>query len=194
MRTRQRLARTRPSLGVDRGLAGLRVDELIQRYRRRHPSHRRRRCDPRPRQGKKDRRIPVEESLIRVLERYLDSHGVRFPGNMKRSAISFGIAASPATAALFVEQRQSANYPRRAAIPGAPGIQEGWLEQSTRGALVHGRRHTYATELANSDVSVYALMKLLGHESMVTSQRHVDGAGAENRAAAARSAVLTVAP
>jgi site-specific recombinase XerD len=46
---------------------------------------------------------------------------------------------------------------------------------------------TCATELANTDVSVYALMKLLGHESMVTSQRYVDGAGAENRAAAARN-------
>jgi hypothetical protein len=36
-------------------------------------------------------------------------------------------------------------------------------------------------------VSVYALMKLLGHESMATSQRYVDGAGTENRAAAARN-------
>jgi site-specific recombinase XerC len=26
-------------------------------------------------------------------------------------------------------------------------------------------RHTFATELANADVSVYTLMKLLGHES-----------------------------
>jgi hypothetical protein len=34
---------------------------------------------------------------------------------------------------------------------------------------------------------VYALMKLLGHDSMVTSQRYVDGAGGENRAAAARN-------
>ncbi|WP_407666224.1 hypothetical protein [Mycolicibacterium arabiense] len=33
-----------------------------------------------------------------------------------------------------------------------------------------------ATELANANVSVYTLMKLLGHESMVTSQRYVDGA------------------
>ena len=31
-------------------------------------------------------------------------------------------------------------------------------------------RHTFATELANAEVSVYTLMKLLGHESMVTSQ------------------------
>jgi hypothetical protein len=43
--------------------------------------------------------------------------------------------------------------------------------------MVHGLRHTFATELAN--VSIYTLMKLLGHESMVTSQRYVDGAGTE---------------
>jgi integrase/recombinase XerC len=43
-----------------------------------------------------------------------------------------------------------------------------------RGALVHGLRHTVATELANSDVSVYVLMKLLGHESMATSQRYMN--------------------
>ena len=42
-----------------------------------------------------------------------------------------------------------------------------------RGALVHGLRHTFATELANADVSVYTLMKLLGHDSMVTSQRNI---------------------
>jgi len=36
------------------------------------------------------------------------------------------------------------------------------------GALVYGLRYTFATELANANVSVYTLMKLLGHESMVT--------------------------
>ena len=46
---------------------------------------------------------------------------------------------------------------------------------------MHGLRHTFATELANANVSVYTLMKLLGHESMVTSQRYVDGAGADTR-------------
>ena len=52
---------------------------------------------------------------------------------------------------------------------------------------MHGLRHTYATELANSEVSVYALMKLLGHESMATSQRYVTAAAAETRAAAAQN-------
>jgi len=45
--------------------------------------------------------------------------------------------------------------------------------QPVPGALIHGLRHTYATELVSSDVSVYTLMKLLGHESMTTSQRYV---------------------
>ena len=49
-----------------------------------------------------------------------------------------------------------------------------------RGALVQGLRHTFATELANADVSVYTLMKLLGHESMVTSQRYVTAAGTDS--------------
>jgi integrase len=60
-------------------------------------------------------------------------------------------------------------------------------QRRARGALVHGCRHTFATELANENVSVYALMKLLGHDSMVTSQRYVDGAGTQNRAAAAQN-------
>ena len=63
----------------------------------------------------------------------------------------------------------------------------GLNSQRAPGVLVHGFRHTFATELANENVSVYALMKLLGHESMVTSQRYVDGAGTENRAAAAQN-------
>ena len=63
-------------------------------------------------------------------------------------------------------------------------------DQRARGALVHGLRHTYATELAHADVSVNTLMKLLGHESMTTSQRYVSGAGTENRAAATAEPTL----
>lgn len=58
--------------------------------------------------------------------------------------------------------------------------------QPVPGTLVHGLRHTYATELAASNVSVCTLMKLLGHESMATSQRYVTAAGTETRSAAAQ--------
>jgi integrase/recombinase XerC len=66
--------------------------------------------------------------------------------------------------------------------------------QPVPGALVHGLRHTYATELAGSDVSVYTLMKLLGHESMTTSQRYVTAAGSETRSAAAQNPLYALVP
>ena len=56
-----------------------------------------------------------------------------------------------------------------------------------RGALVHGLRHSFATELADSGVSGYKVMKLLGRESMVTSQRYVTAPGTETRTAAAQN-------
>lgn len=138
--------------------------------------------------GNKDRRIPVEEGLINVLECYLDSRAVRFPADTKRRGPSTGIAAWPTTAALFVGSngaritRGVLQYRVLRAFKKA-----GLNNQRARGALIHALRHEFATQLANVDTSVYALMKLLGHESMVTSQRYVDGAGAENRAAAARN-------
>jgi integrase len=51
---------------------------------------------------------------------------------------------------------------------------------------------TFATELANADVSVYTLMTLLGHESMVTSQRYVTAAGTETRTAAAQNKLYSL--
>ena len=54
----------------------------------------------------------------------------------------------------------------------------------SRGALVHGLRHKFATELANSEVGVYALVNLPGYESMSTSQRYVSAAGSGNGQAA----------
>jgi site-specific recombinase XerD len=54
-------------------------------------------------------------------------------------------------------------------------------------------RHTYATELANTNISVYTLMKLLGHESMATSQRYVISAGSETKAAAAQNPLYHLA-
>jgi integrase len=56
-------------------------------------------------------------------------------------------------------------------------------------------RHTFATELAKFEVSVYMLMKLLGHESLVTSQRHyVTAAGTETRTGAARNKLYGLLP
>lgn len=138
--------------------------------------------------GGKDRRVPVEPGLIAVIEAYLQSRRTRFPGTTKRSSIGAGLTVWPAQSPLFVGRggeritRGALQYRVLRAFRRA-----GPDAQRVRGALVHGLRHTFATELANAEVSVYTLMKLLGHESMTTSQRYVAGAGTETRTAAARN-------
>ena len=140
--------------------------------------------------GNTDRRIPVEAALVGVLDDYLDSRAVRFPARRRRATTARGAAAWPARAPLFVGAdgtritRGTLQYRVLRAFRRA-GIEP---DRAT-GALVHGLRHTYATGLADAEVNVYTLMKLLGHQSMATSQRYVDAAGLDTRPAAARNPV-----
>jgi site-specific recombinase XerD len=176
-------------------LAGLRSDELL----RANISDVRRTDDGAVIQvrgkGGKDRRIPVESALIDVLEHYLDSRAIRFPTTVKARSPAGGLAAWAPRAPLFVGgdgeriTRGTLQYRVLRAFRRA-GIDA----DRARGALVHGLRHTFATELANSDVSVYTLMRLLGHESMVTSQRYVSAAGTESRTATAQNKLYELLP
>ena len=70
--------------------------------------------------------------------------------------------------------------------------QAGIDSSRAKGALLHGLRHTFATELANAEVSVYVLMNLLGHEAMTTSQRYISAAGTDTRDAAATSGLYGI--
>jgi integrase/recombinase XerC len=137
----------------------------------------------------KDRRVPVETALVDVLEGYLDSRAARFPEmTRRRSSPAGGLAAWPSTAPLFVGAdgqritRGTLQYRVLRAFRRA-GIDA----DRARGALVYGLRHTFATQLANSNVSVYTLMNILGHESMATSQRYVSAAGTETRSATSQN-------
>ena len=142
--------------------------------------------------GGKERSVPIEAGLLAVIEAYLHSRTLRFPATVKRTTNTAASPLSrwPARSPLFVG-RDGERITRgtlqsrikRAFKRAGPDA------QPVPGALVHGLRHTYATELANSDVSVYTLMKLLGHESMTTSQRYVSAAGTETRSAAARNPI-----
>lgn len=142
--------------------------------------------------GGKERAVPIEAGLLSVIEAYLHTRAIRFPGTVKRktNAAASPLSQWPARSALFVG-RDGERITRgtlqsrikRAFKRAGPDA------QPVPGALVHGLRHTYATELAGSDVSVYTLMKLLGHESMTTSQRYVSAAGTETRSAAARNPI-----
>ena len=142
--------------------------------------------------GGKERSVPIEAELLSVIEAYLHSRAIRFLGTAKRKANAAASPLShwPARSALFVGRdgeritRGTVQSRIKRAFKRA-----GPDAQPVPGALVHGLRHTYATELASSDVSVYTLMKLLGHESMTTSQRYVSAAGTETRSAAARNPI-----
>lgn len=145
--------------------------------------------------GGKERGVPIEAELLSVIEAYLDSRAIRFPGTIKRktNAAASPLSRWPVRSPLFVG-RDGERITRgtlqsrikRAFKRAGPDA------QPVPGALVHGLRHTYATELAVSDVSVYTLMKLLGHESMTTSQRYVSAAGTETRSAAARNPIYAM--
>jgi site-specific recombinase XerD len=143
--------------------------------------------------GEKDRRIPIEAPMVMVLTMYLDSRAARVPATIKKRSPHRGLAAWPPSAPQFVGasadriSRGTLQYRvlrvfRRASIDS----------DRARGALVHGLRHTFATELANAQVDVYTLMNLLGHESMVTSQRYVTAAGNQTRPAAASNRLYTL--
>lgn len=142
--------------------------------------------------GGKERSVPVEAELLTVIENYLDSRAVRLPSTVKRKAREgvTGLARWPTRSPLLVGRdggritRGTLQSRVKRAFKRA-----GADAQPVPGALVHGFRHTYATELAGANVSVYTLMKLLGHESMTTSQRYVTAAGSETRSAAAQNPI-----
>jgi integrase/recombinase XerC len=144
--------------------------------------------------GNKDRAVPIEAALIAVLTAYLTSRAARFPATPRRRAGANELNRWPADAPLFVGHdghritRGALQYRVLRAFKLA-----GPDAHRTPGALVHALRHTYATELANTNISVYKLMKLLGHESMATSQRYVISAGSETRAAAAQNPLYGLA-
>jgi site-specific recombinase XerD len=144
--------------------------------------------------GGKERSVPIEAELLSVIQTYLESRATRFPDAQTREGTAgSGLARWSARSPLFVGRdgeritqgtlQSRINRAFKRAGPDA---------QPVPGALVHGLRHTYATELAGSDVSVYTLMKLLGHESMTTSQRYVTAAGSETRSAAARNPLYSL--
>jgi integrase/recombinase XerC len=146
--------------------------------------------------GGKERSVPIEAQLLSIIQRYLDSRAVRFPLAEKRGATAgSGLARWSARSPLFVGRDGDRithgtlqSRVKRAFKKAGPDA------QPVPGALIHGLRHTYATELAGSDVSVYTLMKLLGHESMTTSQRYVTAAGTETRSAAAQNPLYRLIP
>lgn len=123
--------------------------------------------------GNKERTVPLEPEVEAVIGQYIESRLRRFPGRIAMDA------------SLFVDTR---NQPMQRG-----GVQylidrlyreAGIRSRVPRGALVHALRHTFATNLARNGASGTELQRLLGHESLATTQRYVDATAREVRAAA----------
>ncbi|WP_328291608.1 tyrosine-type recombinase/integrase [Kineococcus sp. NBC_00420] len=126
--------------------------------------------------GNAERSVPVEAALAEVLQTYLASRRARFA----RPAVL------PLDAAMFVDTRGTAltrnqlQYLVRTAYRAA-----GIHDRVARGASVHALRHTFATEVVAAGGSAVEIMRLLGHQSLTTSQQYIDVAAQELRSAAA---------
>ena len=123
--------------------------------------------------GNKERTVPLEPEVESIIVDYLESRMRRFPGRIARDA------------ALFVDNRGKPL--RRGGLQYM--VEQLYREAGIRtsvpaGALVHALRHTFATSLARNGASGVELQRLLGHESLATTQRYVDATAREVRAAA----------
>lgn len=123
--------------------------------------------------GNKERTVPIEPEVEAVIATYLESRLRRFPGRIADSD------------SLFVSN--SGEPMKRGALQyliDALYREAGIRSRVPRGALVHALRHTFATSLARNGATGTELQKLLGHESLATTQRYVDASAREVREAA----------
>lgn len=123
--------------------------------------------------GNKERTVPLEPEVETLITSYTLSRLRRFPGRIA------------ADAPLFVDNRGTGM--KRGALQYM--IEQLYREAGIRsrvpsGALVHALRHTFATSLARNGASGTELQRLLGHESLATTQRYVDATAREVRQAA----------
>ncbi|HWD02494.1 MAG TPA: tyrosine-type recombinase/integrase [Amycolatopsis sp.] len=125
--------------------------------------------------GSRDRSIPVQPVLAKLIENYVASCRRRFP------RVRF-----PASEPLL---RDRAGEPiGRGALEYLVKSCYRWAGLHDRvpvGANLHALRHTFATRLAEDGATASEIMALLGHASLATSQNYIEATGREQRAAAA---------
>lgn len=122
--------------------------------------------------GNKERTVPIEPEVDEIISDYLVSRAQRFGRYDSAAALFVDNDGRPLrrgalrylTESLYREAGIRANVPK--------------------GAMVHALRHTFATSVARAGATGTELQRLLGHESLATTQRYVDATGREVRSAA----------
>ncbi|GAA4847688.1 tyrosine-type recombinase/integrase [Saccharopolyspora rosea] len=131
--------------------------------------------------GGRNRSIPIEDSLDRVVRDYLASRRTRFGERL------------PGGEPLFVDhrgeplRRGGLQYLVRQSLRAA-----GVSDRVQRGAMVHALRHTFATRLAEDGANAAEIAKLLGHSSMNSSQNYIDVTAREQRLSVRANRTLQV--
>ncbi|WP_104481407.1 tyrosine-type recombinase/integrase [Actinokineospora auranticolor] len=123
----------------------------------------------------RERSIPIEVPLERVIEAYLASCEARFPAARFSDESPLVLGGDGAGIG-----RGALDYLVKACFRAA-----GMHDRVPAGANLHALRHTFATRLAEDGANAVEIMVLLGHASLNTSQNYIDATGEQRRAAAA---------
>jgi site-specific recombinase XerD len=125
--------------------------------------------------GNRDRSVPIEPSMERIVEQYLRSCRSRFP----QARFDRG---SPLLRDRHGEAigRGGLEYLVKSCFRWA-----GLHDRVPTGANLHALRHTFATRLAEDGATASEIMALLGHASLATSQNYIEATARERRSAAA---------
>ncbi|TWP49589.1 tyrosine-type recombinase/integrase [Lentzea tibetensis] len=125
--------------------------------------------------GNRDRSVPIEPPMERIIDAYLASCRAKFPqGRFDRdSSLLRDRHGEPIG-------RGGLEYLVKSCFRWA-----GLHDRVPTGANLHALRHTFATRLAEDGASASEIMALLGHASLATSQNYIEATARERRAAVA---------
>jgi site-specific recombinase XerD len=125
--------------------------------------------------GSRDRSIPVEPIMEKIIAAYVESCARRFP--RKRLGRNVQLLLDREGEPIG---RGGLEYLVRSCYRWA-----GLHDRVPVGANLHALRHTFATRLAEDGATASEIMALLGHASLTTSQNYIEATGREQRSAAA---------
>lgn len=108
--------------------------------------------------GKKDRVVPLGKHAIRFLREYISKIRPVFTRKNRKSRI------------LFVTQQGEPLSKQVVAIMVRTGAREAGLNKQV---TPHTLRHTFASQMVRNGADVLAVQKMLGHESLKTTQGYI---------------------
>ena len=146
--------------------------------------------------GRKDRVVHASPPLTALLEDYLHSRTSRH-GATRRATLEATVWQQFKSADPFFINTDSTRLSQgtlQYRVKRAYRL-AGIEPDRAAGALTHALRHTFATTMANDPtITVHTLAKMLGHESIATTQRYTAAAGLHTREAAAANPMYKLIP